>query len=328
MYSGQRKKKKLDVPNRDELLTIVLKKKKIIFSIIIFSRFLTMTAVGIRVIRGLDWNLNNDDGGEGHVGTVVEVRDHENVNVTWDGGQVTVCRGGQGKAHDLRVVDNATVGIRHPSITCDACGQTDIIGMRWKCAECDHFNLCSPCYFSDCHDCSHQFYRYETSSSTQEKVECRNKSMKMRVLGIFPDATVVRGLDWEWKDQDGGQGSEGRVLEVMSPSVESAHSMVKVEWSSGQKNVYRLGFKGKVDLQYTEEAPGAEFYPQHLPAFESQNYKEQDIGEKTRVSDAIAVGDDVMIAVTAAELQKLQKERSGWAIGMAECIGKVGKGEC
>lgn len=111
----------------------------------------------------------------------------------------------------------------------------------------------------------------------------------------------------------------------MSPSVESAHSMVKVEWSSGQKNVYRLGFKGKVDLQYTEEAPGAEFYPQHLPAFELQNYKEQDIGEKTRVSDAIAVGDDVMIAVTAAELQKLQKERSGWAIGMAECIGKVGK---
>jgi hypothetical protein len=27
--------------------------------------------------------------------------------------------------------------------------------------------------------------------------------MKMRVLGIFPDATVVRGMDWEWKDQDG-----------------------------------------------------------------------------------------------------------------------------
>jgi hypothetical protein len=38
---------------------------------------------------------------------------------------------------------------------------------------------------------------------SREKMERRSKSMKMRVLGIFPDATVVRGMDWEWKDQDG-----------------------------------------------------------------------------------------------------------------------------
>jgi E3 ubiquitin-protein ligase mind-bomb len=65
-------------------------------------------AVGLRVIRGPDWNQDDDDGGEGHVGTVVEVGDHGNVNVTWDGGQVTMCR--EGQHHDLRVIDNATVG--------------------------------------------------------------------------------------------------------------------------------------------------------------------------------------------------------------------------
>ena len=37
----------------------------------------------------------------------------------------------------------------------------------------------------------------------REKLERRNKSVKMRVLGIFPDATVVRGKDWDWKNQDG-----------------------------------------------------------------------------------------------------------------------------
>ena len=32
----------------------------------------------------------------------------------------------------------------------------------------------------------------------------RKKSQKIRVMGIFPDATVVRGRDWQWADQDGG----------------------------------------------------------------------------------------------------------------------------
>ena len=67
-------------------------------------------AVGLRVIRGPDWNLNNDDGGEGHVGTLAEVGDDGNAKIIWDGGQSTVCRGGQGQGHDLRVLDNAIVG--------------------------------------------------------------------------------------------------------------------------------------------------------------------------------------------------------------------------
>ena len=67
-------------------------------------------AAGLRVIRGPDWNLDDDDGGEGHVGTVVEVSGDGKANITWDGGQVTVCRGGQGQGHDLRVLDSAPVG--------------------------------------------------------------------------------------------------------------------------------------------------------------------------------------------------------------------------
>ena len=67
-------------------------------------------AAGLRVIRGPDWNLDDDDGGEGHVGTVVEVGEDGNTEIVWDGGQITMCRGGQGQGHDLRVLDNATVG--------------------------------------------------------------------------------------------------------------------------------------------------------------------------------------------------------------------------
>ena len=34
----------------------------------------------------------------------------------------------------------------------------------------------------------------------------------MRARGIFPGATVVRGFDWKWKNQDGkGERDGGRV---------------------------------------------------------------------------------------------------------------------
>ncbi|KAK7471425.1 hypothetical protein BaRGS_00035913 [Batillaria attramentaria] len=283
-------------------------------------------AAGVRVIRGPDWNLDDEDGGEGHVGTVVETGTDGKVNIVWDGGEVSICRSqGQG-GHDLRVLDNATVGIRHPHVVCDECHESGIVGIRWKCAECVDYDLCSMCYFSDHHDTNHQFLQVETPNSTPVRMEKRSKSMKMRVLGVFPDATVQRGIDWEWKDQDGGPGKTGRVIELQTPAAHSARSTVKVEWeSTGRKNVYRMGYKGKVDLQYTEEAPGLECYPQHLPAFDIEHYSEEKLSENRVTDDNITEGDRVIISVTADELQQLQKSRSGWAVGMADCIGKVGK---
>ena len=34
-------------------------------------------------------------------------------------------------------------------------------------------------------------------------VESRRKSKKITARGIFPGARVVRGVDWQWEDQDG-----------------------------------------------------------------------------------------------------------------------------
>ena len=33
--------------------------------------------------------------------------------------------------------------------------------------------------------------------------EARRKSKKVTARGIFPGARVVRGVDWQWEDQDG-----------------------------------------------------------------------------------------------------------------------------
>ncbi|XP_023931975.1 uncharacterized protein LOC112042165 [Lingula anatina] len=53
---------------------------------------------------------------------------------------------------------------------------------------------------------------------------------------------VVRGPDWEWGDQDGGEGNVGTVYKV------EQRGAVWVQWPNGSYNMYRYGHEGLIDL--------------------------------------------------------------------------------
>ncbi|KAG7278408.1 hypothetical protein CRUP_038571, partial [Coryphaenoides rupestris] len=135
-----------------------------------------MEGVGARVLRGPDWKWGKQDGGEGHVGTV---RSFERI--------------------------------KHDGTMCDTCRQQPIIGIRWKCAECTNYDLCTTCYHGDKHHLRHRFYRITTPGSERVLLESRRKSKKITARGIFTGGRVVRGVDWQWEDQDGGNGRRGKV---------------------------------------------------------------------------------------------------------------------
>lgn len=109
---------------------------------------------------------------------------------------------------------------------CDGCRMQPIYGMRWKCAECTNYDLCSTCYHGDKHHLRHRFYRITNPNADRSVdfkcnyyyrfmplfnvtrlyrllVEARRKSKKIMARGVFPGARVVRGVDWQWDDQDG-----------------------------------------------------------------------------------------------------------------------------
>ena len=50
-------------------------------------------------------------------------------------------------------------GIKHHGTMCDTCRLQPIFGIRWKCAECHNYDLCSACYHGDKHHLRHRFYR-------------------------------------------------------------------------------------------------------------------------------------------------------------------------
>lgn len=127
----------------------------------------------------LSLSIVSSDDGEGHCGTVVEVgrpgshtTPDKTVVVQWDSGSRTNYRIGYQNAYDLRVIDNATIGVRHYNIICNSCKKHGIAGMRWKCIVCPNVDLCTLCYMNDKHDMNHAFARFETHSSPGYVFSC------------------------------------------------------------------------------------------------------------------------------------------------------------
>jgi E3 ubiquitin-protein ligase mind-bomb len=59
----------------------------------------------------------------------------------------------------------------------------------------------------------------------------RRKSKKIAVRGIFQGARVVRGVDWQWEDQDGGNGRRGKVIEIQDWAATSPRSAAYINVS-------------------------------------------------------------------------------------------------
>lgn len=71
---------------------------------------------------------------------------------------------------------------------------------------------------------------------------------------------VVRGPDWKWGDQDGGEGSVGSVVDV-KVAAEAANGgrtlaqAAVVAWDTGSRCNYRCGLDGKYDLRLLDSGP-------------------------------------------------------------------------
>ncbi|CAL7942292.1 unnamed protein product [Xylocopa violacea] len=315
-----------------------------------------MLEVGLRVVRGQDWKWDDQDGGEGFAGTVVEIgkppsfgnsasspnpsdrTPDKTVIVQWDHGSRSNYRIGYQGAYDLLVFDNAATGVKHANIICDGCKRHGIIGIRWKCMQCCDYDLCTQCYMADVHDLSHCFERFQTANSVGIQLTPREGCTKIPLKGIFIGAKVVRGPDWEWGNQDGGRGKTGRVMDIRGWDNESSRSVATVTWSKGSTNVYRLGYKGCVDLCYVEAATAGTYYKEHLPLLGQPvmtvstnvtNVTPTRSGAPSSVSSprysTFNVGDKIKVLVDVDTLKEMQEGHGGWNPRMAEYIGKIGR---
>ncbi|KAJ7393466.1 E3 ubiquitin-protein ligase mib1 [Desmophyllum pertusum] len=120
-----------------------------------------------------------------------------------------------------------------------------LLETRWKCADCENYDLCSTCFTSDVHDKQHAFLRIEKPQGDGIPVGKRTNFVKLQSKGFFPGAKVSRGRDWNWGEQDGGNGRVGTLSEIIAWSgVE--RSGADVIWYMLRNNTYRTGYQGSV----------------------------------------------------------------------------------
>ncbi|XP_053379617.1 E3 ubiquitin-protein ligase MIB2-like isoform X2 [Mercenaria mercenaria] len=304
--------------------------------------------VGTRVVRGPDWSpdFQDQDGGEGHVGSVVEIcglKDNgmypkQCVVVQWDNGEKNVYRAGYEKAYDLRIYDNAGIGVKH-NVKCAGCDIDTVFGMLWTCSECPDVNLCTECYFNDKHEINHQFIRHDTVDRSEGmQVPKRGISRTLPAMGIFEKCKVRRGPDWRWHNQDGGEDKYGEVIAIVNFSPDTDRDAAEVTWENGYTNVYRLGYKGRHDVVCIKPVNGGKFYKDHLPILKLDlevKPPEASAAKKTptkpQVDDSVdkeaarfKEGDKVRIEIDIDVLKMIEDNRGAWNDHMTECIGKTG----
>ncbi|VEN54035.1 unnamed protein product, partial [Callosobruchus maculatus] len=215
-------------------------------------------------------------------------------------------------------------GVKKSNIICNSCESQGICGMRYKCLLCADYNLCYICYHGDKHNLHHPFRRYDTSTSVGVELPRRTNGRKCELKGIFAGAKVVRGYNWEWGDQDGGEGQIGRVIDIRGwDNVGCSRSVASVQWMCGATNIYRLGHKGEVDLKFVEPASGGFYYPEHLPVL-GHSIEEHPPRAYRQGTSPFVFGDKVKVMVTVEELKGMQQGHGGWNPRMAEFIDKVG----
>jgi len=91
--------------------------------------------------------------------------------------------------------------------------------------------------------------RYELRTHLQRK-------LLLMELGL----RVVRGPDWKWQNQDGGEGHVGTVVEIgKSSKSNTPDKTVVVQWDSGFRTNYRVGYQGFYDLRVYDQAPTGEY---------------------------------------------------------------------
>ncbi|KAL1497181.1 hypothetical protein ABEB36_008180 [Hypothenemus hampei] len=207
------------------------------------------------------------------------------------------------RKYDLRVIDNAQIGILHPYTVCDTCKVQGIKGLRYSCIECHNLDLCYKCYHGDTHNLKHAFKRFDVASSIGIELPSRENQRKQILYGIFVEAKVVRGVNWEWGNQDGGPGQIGRVIDIKEWNDESYRSIATVHWFSGSTYMYRVGYKGICDIQAVEPSSGGSYYPDHLPILDQQMEDEM-FGTSLNGTLSFDIEDEVQVSAFLKQIQE------------------------
>ncbi|CAC5421435.1 MIB [Mytilus coruscus] len=186
------------------------------------------------------------------LGTIIKESVKE-VDVQWDkpGPIVTSL-----KLSELRLFDNG--GVLHNNVACSECNTYPLRGLRWKCINCDDYDLCTFCYMADAHNLRHIFIRFKRNDSKGVEIPQR---LPLKFTGYAFACGILQNAVVNLRKNS---KKKGEVLEI------GVANGIDVEWQKtkhGNKTSYKTSRHNILDLQY-ENPILFPFYPDHLPVLQ------------------------------------------------------------
>ncbi|XP_052074333.1 uncharacterized protein LOC127712112 isoform X27 [Mytilus californianus] len=213
------------------------------------------TTKGLRVVTK-SWEFEK----EIILGTVVGVsKDGKDVTVQWDTPQKKGSSNEPVKLSTLRLFDNAGTGVVHDYVACDECNTYPLRGLRWRCVNCDNYDLCTVCYMNDAHNLSHIFERIKRKDSQGVEIPPR---LPLELSGYAYASGILQYAEVSLREDNEKKG-KGVVLAVCG--VENG---IDVQWFTNGNKTSRHNI---LDLQCGDEDKDLEsiaFYPDHLPVLQ------------------------------------------------------------
>lgn len=96
----------------------------------------------------------------------------------------------------------------------------------------------------------------------------------------------------------------GEIVPIVNPS-EKTVGRTRVKWPNNQTHYYRLGSKGKVDLEGVQVVANGQYQPHMFPVLCLDSER------KSLDRTSLSVGDNVRVSVDKELLRELQDEYDG-----------------
>lgn len=208
---------------------------------------------GNTVRRGPDWSWGDQDGGAGNLGTVIGgVTTAGAVRVKWwKNSHVNDYNWGSNDRIDLEIVSPS------PPIPSDICILPPIppIGTRVRCTISDSFGTIIEANTTsgmipvlwDTGSIGCSSWGLDGKIDLEITTKPKPKFSALKFGPVPPVGTIVqRGPDWEWNDEDGGEGKRGKVSG-------NAPGWVRVQWDNKRERTYKWGAAGKLEIMVVND---------------------------------------------------------------------------
>ena len=212
---------------------------------------------------------------------------------------------------NLSKIEESFCNFEHKGIQCEKCFQEPIIGIRYKCLECENYNLCQKCEeensIESFHDKDHNFIKIRKTKEVKEKIYSYDCPNILNLIEYIEEGTKKADLKIILKNNGNENWPKGKTKLIFDESSQIEGDDIILEPQNiGEEKEYIVSLKNMERLQEGE-----------YKCFLYFNVEEKNYGEKIVILIKIKKLDEKEKEIRA-NIDKINEFRENFSLSEEE----------